>query len=97
MNYRAIGLAMIALLTGSAAAADGHDATLKEGRDADLTTARCSICHSTDYIPMNSVFLKQAGWDAEVHKMIKVMGAPIPEDEAQKIIAYLTQYYGVAQ
>jgi len=97
MKYRAFGFAVIALLARAAGATDEKNAALREGPDSDLATARCSICHSADYIPMNSIFLKQAGWDAEVHKMIKVMGAPISEDEAQKIIAYLTRYYGVAQ
>ena len=44
---------------------------------------------------MNSVFLNKAGWTAEVNKMIKVMGAPISEDQAARIVDYLTRYYGV--
>ena len=76
-------------------AADESAIRLKDGPDADLTRARCSICHSADYIPMNSVFLTRTGWDAEVHKMIKVMGAPITDQEAARIIEYLSRYYGV--
>ncbi len=75
-------------------AADESDITLKQAPDAALTLARCSVCHSADYILMDSVFLNKAGWTAEVNKMIRVMGAPIPEDEATKIVAYLAQYYG---
>ena len=37
------------------------------------------MCHSLDYIPMNSVFLDRKGWEASVTKMMKVMGAPIGE------------------
>ena len=62
--------------------------------DAALVRARCSICHSLDYIPMNSRFMNRAGWEAEVRKMIKVMGAPVSEEEAARIIDYLTRNYG---
>lgn len=82
------------LLPIAPCAADESGITLKEGPDVTLTLARCSICHSADYIVMNSAFLNKAGWTAEVNKMIKVMGAPIPEDEAAKIVAYLARYYG---
>jgi hypothetical protein len=44
---------------------------------------------------MNSQFLKRAGWEAEVRKMIKVMGAPIPETDVPRIVDYLTRNYGV--
>jgi hypothetical protein len=83
-----------ALFSCAAYSADERSIVLKDAPDAVLTTMRCSICHSLDYIQMNSVFLKSAGWETEVHKMIKVMGAPISEEESAKIIAYLTRYYG---
>jgi hypothetical protein len=44
---------------------------------------------------MNSRFLKRAGWEAEVAKMIKVMGAPIPEADVPRIVDYLTRNYGI--
>ena len=40
------------------------------------------MCHSLDYIPMNSVFLDRKGWEGSVNKMVKVMGAPISEQDA---------------
>ena len=43
---------------------------------------------------MNSSFLARAAWEAEVRKMIKVMGAPIPENDVDPIVDYLTQHYG---
>ena len=94
MQARWIAGAALALLSFAARAADESSVELKEGPDASLTKGRCSVCHSADYIPMNSVFLKRAGWDAEVHKMMKAMGAPITEEEAGRIIDYLTRYYG---
>ena len=57
--------------------------------------ANCSICHSLDYIQMNSPFMKRAAWEAEVRKMIKVMGAPIAEEKVQTLVDYLTRNYGV--
>jgi len=86
---------VVALASVAAVAADESRIVLKEAPDAALTLARCSVCHSVDYIQMDSPFLNKAGWTAEVNKMIKVMGAPITEDEASKIVAYLTHYYGV--
>jgi hypothetical protein len=52
----------------------------------------CMTCHSTRYITMQPV-LPAATWDAEVTKMIKTYGAPIPEDAAKKITAYLQAHY----
>ena len=59
-----------------------------------LVEANCVMCHSLDYIPMNSPFLDRKGWEASVNKMIKVMGAPIAEADAQKIADYLAGQYG---
>ena len=94
MDIKGVVAAIFMFLTLAARAADESSIVLQDGPDADLTRARCSICHSPDYIPMNSVFLTRAGWDAEVHKMIKVMGAPISEEEAARIINYLANHYG---
>jgi len=94
---RRFALAAVLLLAGSSGrllAADESEVHLKPADDAALTQARCSSCHSLDYIPMNSVFLKRAGWEAEVRKMIRVMGAPISDADAARIVDYLTRYYG---
>ena len=94
MHAKWIIVAALCLASVATVAADDSDIVLKGGPDAALTTTRCSVCHSADYIEMNSVFLNKAGWTAEVNKMVKAYGAPIPEDEAAKIVAYLAQYYG---
>jgi hypothetical protein len=52
------------------------------------------MCHSLDYIPMNSVFLDRKGWEASVTKMIKVMGAPIGSEDVPAIVEYLSRHYG---
>ena len=79
-----------------AASADCGESSIKlaGGEQAALVQLRCSTCHSLDYIVMNSPFLTRAVWDAEVRKMMKIMGAPIAENEVAPIVDYLTQYYG---
>ncbi len=79
----------------AAAAADETTLRLKDGAEAATVRAYCSMCHSVDYIQMNSPFMRKSGWEAEVRKMIKVMGAPVPEDEVPRIVDYLTRNYGV--
>ena len=68
---------------------------LKEAEGVELVRSHCAICHSLDYVQMNSPFLNHAGWEAEVRKMMKVMGAPIPEPDVAPIVDYLTKHYGV--
>jgi hypothetical protein len=54
----------------------------------------CVMCHSLDYIPMNSPFLDAKGWEATVAKMVNVMGAPIKPEDAARIVEYLSKHYG---
>ena len=79
-----------------AVSAYGGEASIKlaSGAQTALVQLRCSTCHSLDYVVMNSPFLARAAWEAEVRRMMKVMGAPIPENEVAPIVDYLTQYYG---
>jgi cytochrome c5 len=85
----------LALSTAVAARADERALRLKDAPEAATVRAYCSACHSVDYIQMNSAFMKKAAWEAEVRKMIKVMGAPVPEDEVARIVNYLATNYGV--
>ena len=86
---------MIALLLIAAAPALAQESQLRlrDGPGRQLVEANCVMCHSLDYIPMNSPFLDRKGWEASVNKMIKVMGAPIAEADAQKITDYLAGQY----
>jgi mono/diheme cytochrome c family protein len=61
-----------------------------EGREA--FQSYCSTCHSTRYITMQPP-LPPETWAAEVDKMVKVMGQPIPEDVQPAIIKYLQAHY----
>lgn len=65
---------------------------LAEGEGRAETESFCAICHSTRYITMQPP-LPAATWEAEVNKMTKTFGAPIPEASAKKIISYLQTHY----
>jgi hypothetical protein len=88
----------LSLTLGGPARANPNEShvKLKAGPGRDKVLARCTICHSADYIPMNSVFLDRKGWEAEVDKMVHAMGAPVQPDEVPVIVDYLTRNYGRA-
>lgn len=65
---------------------------LADGSGRELVQAFCGICHSPTYITMQPP-LPSDVWEAEVNKMIRAFGAPIPEASAQEIIAYLKAHY----
>jgi mono/diheme cytochrome c family protein len=69
---------------------------LKPGAGLDTVTASCSVCHTLNYIRMNSVFLTPDAWKAEVAKMRDAYGAPIDDDSAAAIVKYLSATYAVA-
>ncbi len=87
-------LALMMVLAAAPALAQESQLRLRDGPGRQLVEANCVMCHSLDYIPMNSPFLDRKGWEASVNKMIKVMGAPIGEADAQKIVDYLAGQYG---
>jgi cytochrome c5 len=65
---------------------------LAEGEGRAETESFCAMCHSTRYITMQPP-LPAATWEAEVNKMIKTFGAPIPDATAKTIIPYLQTHY----
>ncbi len=69
---------------------------LKAGPGKDRTETLCAMCHSVDYITLQPKFSRVV-WTAEVNKMIKVMGAPIKEEDAKIIIDYLAVQYGTGK
>jgi hypothetical protein len=69
---------------------------LKPGPGLDKVSTLCNICHTLKYITMQPP-LSKATWSAEVNKMIKVMGAPINEQDANTIIDYLAANYGTGK
>ena len=95
MNARLLCIpALLApLLMGLAAAAGEESIELQDAPGRDLVVARCSVCHSVDYVQMNAPVLDRAGWQKSVRKMIDQFGAPIGEDDANRIVEYLATHY----
>ena len=89
-----LGATLAASMLVARATGDESRVHLAVASGSDLVQARCAICHSLDYIPMNSPFLTRTAWEAEVRKMIKVMGAPVAEPEVAPIVDYLGAHYG---
>jgi mono/diheme cytochrome c family protein len=68
--------------------------SLRAGAGSDLAVRQCVTCHSADYIAIQPPGKPLAFWKAEVEKMKKVYGAPIPDDQIDPIAQYLTREYG---
>jgi mono/diheme cytochrome c family protein len=67
--------------------------TLKPGPGVDAVTTNCSVCHTLNYIRMNSPFLTPDAWKAEVAKMRNAYGATFDEATAAAITKYLSTTY----
>ena len=65
---------------------------LAPGAGREAVQSYCTTCHSTRYITMQPPLAPET-WAAEVNKMVKVMGQPIPEDVQPVIIKYLQTHY----
>ncbi len=93
---RTLVIAFVASLVAVPAMAQEQvqEIKLKPGSGLDKVEHNCATCHSLAYIPMNSPFLNAAGWNAEVTKMIKALGAPISDADAKAIVDYLAKNYG---
>jgi cytochrome c2 len=88
------GAAALVLVLPLQAMAEEDAFKLKPGTGLETVEENCAACHSLDYIEMNSVFLDQKGWQAEVTKMVKTFGAPVDDQDQAKIVAYLLANYG---
>ena len=91
---RRIAVAAFAALIAAPALAQEQVIELKKAPGLDKVATNCAVCHSLDYIQMNSPFPNAALWDAEVTKMIRVYGAPISDADAAAIVNYLKSNYG---
>lgn len=66
---------------------------LADGENVDLVRASCSVCHATTFITSQPP-LPAATWKDEVYKMKEKYGATFISDEnADKIVAYLSAHY----
>ena len=91
---RRIAVAAFAALIAAPALAQEQQVELKKAPGVDKVETNCAVCHSLDYIQMNSPFPNAALWDAEVAKMRNVFGAPINDADAAVIADYLKRNYG---
>lgn len=87
-------LVPLTLLAGLAQAGE-ETIRLKEASGSELTAARCTVCHSLDYIPMNAAVMDRASWEKSIHKMTDRFGAPISGEEARAILEYLAKHYSL--
>lgn len=71
--------------------------SLRPAAGSDVAARQCATCHSADYVAMQPPGRPLAFWKAEVEKMKKVYGAPIPDDQIEPIAQYLTRAYGDAK
>ena len=66
---------------------------MRTGAGQETVEKLCAGCHTLNYIRMNSSFLTEMQWKAEVAKMRQAFGAPIDDDEATEIVGYLAAEY----
>jgi mono/diheme cytochrome c family protein len=69
------------------------DANFHPGPGADLARHHCVTCHAADYVYTQPP-LTRAQWTAEVTKMIKAFGAPIPDADTAPLVDYLMTQNG---
>jgi len=75
------------------AAAGEETIQLTDAPGRDLTTGRCIICHSLEYIPSNAPAMNRAAWQKTIQKMKDRFGAPLTDEEAKQILDYLDGSY----
>ena len=69
--------ALLAVLFGSLALAAGEEGVeLQAAPGRDVVVARCSVCHSVDYVQMNAPVLDRAGWQKSV-RLNCARGSPL--------------------
>lgn len=89
----ALGAVLLRGALGAEADVGEASVQLKAGAGRELTTSRCIICHSLEYIPANAPAMDRAAWQKTVQKMRERFGAPLDEEEARTILDYLSANY----
>jgi mono/diheme cytochrome c family protein len=89
-------LILASVLFAAPALADETPVALKPGPGLDEVQTSCGICHTLNYIRMNSPFPTPEVWKAEVAKMRTAYGAPIDDETAATIVTYLSKEYATA-
>jgi len=98
MKRAAFVLMTLTCLSAQRVALAGEESIrLVDGAGRDVASANCAVCHSLDYIQMNSAVMNRASWEKTVQKMIGRFGAPIDEAAAREILDYLSAHYSEAE
>jgi hypothetical protein len=79
---------LIGWMAGQPAAQDNP---LPAGRNREIVSGRCIICHSLETVAQQRQ--DRAGWEAILDRMISY-GAPIPPEDKSIILEYLVTYLG---
>ena len=69
------------------------DREFPPGPGVEVAQANCAACHSVGMV-MNQPALSHATWEAEVRKMVAVYKAPVSDEDAKTIVAYLDSIKG---
>lgn len=70
--------------------------TFPGGAEADAINNNCLACHSAEMV-LNQPSFPKATWEGIVHKMIATYKAPISDEDAAAIVAYLDKTKGTGQ
>ena len=69
-----------------------NEVKFPSGAGSQIADNNCRACHTTEMV-LFQPNMTHAGWEAEVNKMNKALGANIPEDSTRRIITYLQAHY----
>jgi mono/diheme cytochrome c family protein len=69
------------------------DETFPPGAGADIASSQCLICHSAGMVLRQPPLTKEE-WRAEIVKMRSTYGAPLPEDQVDRLSEYLVGING---
>lgn len=69
------------------------DREFPPGPGVEVAQANCAACHSAGMV-LNQPALSRATWEAEVRKMVAVYKAPVSDEDARTIVAYLDHIKG---
>ena len=70
-----------------------EDVPLPDRPGRAKVAAACAVCHSPRYV-LEQPPLPRKTWEAEVEKMRKTYGAPVPDEDVPVIVDYLAAVRG---
>jgi cytochrome c551/c552 len=67
--------------------------SFKFGPGSEIANGQCLTCHSVEYVATQPV-MPRPFWAASVKKMQEKYGAPVPAEQVDPLVDYLTLHYG---